>query len=61
MVLIIPPLNEVEGGYTGFTLSVRLSVRLWTKVFLLYILYNSRRIHFMFTHLIKQLQKVYRV
>ena len=25
--LIIPPPNEVGGGYTGFTLSVRLSVR----------------------------------
>ena len=26
--IIIPPPNEVGGGYTGFTLSVRPSVRL---------------------------------
>ena len=26
IMLLYPPLNEAEGGYTGFTLSVRLSV-----------------------------------
>ena len=55
---LYPPLNKVEGGYTGFTLSVSLSVHLWTESFLLCIFYNTQWIHLIFTHLIKQLQKV---
>ena len=65
-VLIIPPLNEVEGGYTGFALSVCPSVRpsvhpsvhRGTESCPLWIFYNTHQIHFIFTHLIKQLQKV---
>ena len=34
------------------------SLRLWTESCPLCILYNTRRIHFLFTHLIKQLQRV---
>ena len=52
---------EVERGYTGFTLSVCLSVRLWTKscpLCIFYNMYNIIQIHFIFAHLIKQLQKV---
>ena len=45
-------------GYTDCILSVRLSVRLWTESLPLCIFYNTRRIHFIFTHVIKQLQKV---
>ena len=49
--IFIPPLNEVEGCYTGFTLSVCPSVRLQTESCPLCILYNTRRIHLMITHL----------
>ena len=60
--LIIPPLNEVEGGYTGFTLSafpsVCLFIRLWTECCPLCIFHNTIRVHFIFRHLINQLQKV---
>ena len=61
--------NKVERGYTGFTSSIRLSVRrsihpsvrqstrLWTKSFLLCIFHNTSWIHFIFAHLIKQLQR----
>ena len=54
--------NKVErGGYTGFTLSVcqnvRLSVRPWTESYPLCISINTRWIHFIFTHLIKQLRR----
>ena len=59
--IVIPPLNEVEGGYTGFTLSVCPSVS--RIVCTLYILqYSPDAFHnFIFTHLIKQLQWVCRV
>ena len=50
--------NKVERGYTGFTLSVCTSVRLWTESRALSIFNNTCLIHFVFTHLIKQLQKV---
>ena len=50
--------NKVERGYTGFTLSVCPSVRLWTELCPLCILNNTRQIHFIFEPLIKQLQKV---
>ena len=57
-----PRFNEVERGYTGFTSSICLSVCpsvcLWTESCPLCIFNNTRRIHFIFTHLIKQLQKV---
>ena len=46
VLLLYPSLNEVEGGYIGFTLSVCPSVRP------LCIFYNTRRIQFIFTHLI---------
>ena len=70
---LYPLINEVEGGYTGFTLSVRLSVHLSVlpsvcasvplcrELCPLCIFYNIYWIHFIFTHLIKQLQKVCRV
>ena len=59
--------TKLKGGYTGFTLSVRLSVcpsvhpsvRLWTESCPPCIFDNTRRIHFIFAHLIKQ--KVCRV
>ena len=38
--------------------SVHLSIHMWTKSCLLCISYNTSRIHFIFAHLIKQLQKV---
>ena len=58
-------LNKVEGGYTGFTWSIRRSVclsiclfaYLWTELYPLCIFCNSCQIHFIFTHLIKHLQK----
>ena len=48
--------NEVERGYTGFILSVCPSVPLWTESCPLCIFNNTRGIHFIFAHLIKQLQ-----
>ena len=60
--LLYLPLNEVEGGYSHRILvSPCPSVRLWTESCPLCIFYNTHRIHFIFTHLIKQLQKVCRV
>ena len=51
---------EVEWGYTGFTLSIGLSVCRsicgQNGIF-----YNTCPIHFIFTHLIKQIQKVCRM
>ena len=59
MCWIIPSLNEVEEGTnTGFTLSICPSVHLWTESCLLCIFHNTQGIHFIFTHLIKHLQKV---
>ena len=65
-LIIIPPAStKLKGGYTGFTSSVRPSVcpsvHLWTKPCPLCIVHNTSRIHFIFAHLIKQLQKVCRV
>ena len=60
--LIIPPHNEVVGGYIGFTLSVHPSVRLSIHPSRipcpLCSAYSSGWIRFIFIHLIKQLQKV---
>ena len=53
-----PRFNEVDGGYTGITLSVCPSVRLWTESCPLCIFKNTHCIHFIFAHFIKQLQKV---
>ena len=51
-ILVIPPAStKLKGGYTGFALSVHLSC-------LLCIFNNTRQIHFVFAHLITQLQKV---
>ena len=56
---IIPPAStKLKVGYTGFTSSVRLSGRLWTKSCPLCIFHNASLIHFIFACLIKQLQKV---
>ena len=68
--IFIPPAStKLIGGYTGITLSVCPSVRpsvcpsvrLWTESCPLCIFKNTHRIHFIFAHLIKQLQKVCRV
>ena len=56
-----PASMNLKGGYIGFILTVRLSVLLWMKSCPFCILNNTCRIHFIFTHLIKQLQKVYHV
>ena len=42
---LYPTLNEVEGGYTGFTLSVCPSVHLWTESCPLCIFYNMCQIY----------------
>ena len=61
-ILIIPIAStKLIGGHTGITLSVCPSVRLWTESCPLCIFNNTHRIHFIFAHLIKQLQKVCRV
>ena len=54
---LYPKLKGVR-RYTGFTLSVRPSVRLWTASCPLCIFNNTHRIHFIFTHLTKQLKQV---
>ena len=56
-----PTSTKLKGGYTGFTLSICPSVPLWTESYPLCIFNNTHRIHFIFAHLIKQLQKVCRV
>ena len=59
LTIILPPAStKLKGGYTGITLSVCPSVRLWTESCPLCIFNNTHRIHFIFAHLIKQLQKV---
>ena len=55
-----PRFDEVERGVYWFHL-VRLSVCLWTESCPLFIFNNTRRIHVIFAHLIKQLQKVCRM
>ena len=50
------PINLIS-----LSLSIRPSVCLWTESYPLCIFYNTCRIHFIFTHLIKQLQKMCRV
>ena len=58
-------LTKLKGGYTGFTstvrLSIRLSIHLRTESCLLCNFHNIKWIHFMFTYLIKHLQKVCRM
>ena len=59
--LLYPRFNEVERGAYWFhlvRLSICLSVRLWTESCPVCIFKNTRRIHFIFAHLIRQLQKV---
>ena len=56
---IIPPLQRSWKG--GILVSPCPSVRLWTESCPLCIFNNTHRIHFIFAHLIKQLQKVCRV
>ena len=58
MCFIIPPHNEVVGGYIGFTPSVRPSVCSSRILYPLCSAYSSGWIHFIFIHLIKLLQKV---
>ena len=61
-----PASMKLKGGYTGFTLSVclsihpsvRPSVSLWTESCPLCIFHDTSRFHFIFTHLINQLQKL---
>ena len=63
-IFYTPRFNEVDRGvywYHLVRLSVRPSVRLWTESCPLCIFKNTHRIHFIFAHLIKQLQKVCRV
>ena len=52
-----PPFNKVERGVYWFHV-IRPSVRLWTKSCPLCIFHNTCRIHFIFAHLIEQLQKL---
>ena len=55
---IIPPAStKLEARYTGFTLYVCPSVRLWTES-CPPVSNNTHRIHFIFAHFTKQLQKV---
>ena len=61
MVNIPTASMKLKGGYTGFNLSICLAVHLWTESCPLCIFNNTRRIHFIFAHLIKQLQKVCRM
>ena len=65
VILLYPRTTKLLGGYTGFTLSVRPSVRLSVHPSRIPCPLCSRCsfgwIHFIFTHLIKQLQKVCRV
>ena len=49
-----PASTKLKGGYTSFTLSVRL----WTEKCPLCVFNNTRWIHYIFVHLIKQLLKV---
>ena len=56
---LYPPLQRIWKG--GILVSPCPSVRLWTESYSLCIFNNSRRIHFIYAHLIKQLQKVCRV
>ena len=61
LVYYTPCFNKVERGVYWFHLvhlSVRLSIRLWMESCPLCILHNTSWIHFIFTHLIKKLQKV---
>ena len=66
-LFLYPPHNKVVGGYIGFTPSVRLSVRPASVSrpsripCPLCSFYSSGWIHFIFMHLIKQLQKVCRM
>ena len=56
---LYPPLQRSWKG--GILVSPCPSVRLWTESCPLCIFNNTHRIHFIFAHLIKQLQKVCRV
>ena len=56
MIIIIPPASAKLKG--GILVSPCPSVRLWTESCPLRIFNNTHRIHFIFAHLIKQLQKV---
>ena len=67
-ILFYPHFNEVEREVYWFhavrpsvCASVRPPVRLWTESYPLCNFHNTSRIHFIFAHLIKQLQKVYHV
>ena len=60
-LIIIPPAQKVVGGYTGFTPSVRLSIRPSGIPCPLCSAYSFGWIHFIFIHLIEQLQKVCRM
>ena len=55
-LIIAPASTKLKGGNTGFTSSVRLSVRLWTESCPLCNFQNTNRILFISAHLIKQLQ-----
>ena len=57
-VFLYPSHNKVLGGYTGFSPSVRPSIRPSRIPCLLCSAYSSGWIHFIFVHLIKQLQSV---
>ena len=56
LIFLYPPLQQSWKG--GILVSCCLSVRLWTKPCPLCIFHNACRIHFIFAHLMKQLQKV---
>ena len=59
--IILTASTKFKGGVYWFHVvrpSVCSSIRLWTEWCLLCNFHNTSRIHFIFTHLIKQLQKV---
>ena len=56
LTIIVPPLQQSWKG--GILVSPCPSVLLWTESYLFCIFNNTRRIHFILAHLIKQLQKV---
>ena len=57
LIFFNPPAStKLKAGYTCFTLSICLSVYLWTESCLLCIFHITSPVHFIFTHVINQVQ-----